>query len=94
MIASDKELEEMLERIARVQAQVAHLRQTETSPVNYHAAASGFLTEIDLWDGAEPQPSAARGLSHIEEELVIEVGLAREGGKLFEGTVEGGINPH
>ena len=27
--------------------QVAHLHKTETNPVNYRAAASGFLAEID-----------------------------------------------
>jgi hypothetical protein len=47
MIANDQELAVTLERIARFQAQVAHLRKIETSPVHYHAAASGFLAEID-----------------------------------------------
>jgi hypothetical protein len=47
MIANDLELEVTLERIARFQAQVAHLRKTETNPANYHAAASGFLAEVD-----------------------------------------------
>jgi hypothetical protein len=47
MIASDQELKVTLDRIARFQAQVAHLRQTETNPANYRAAASGFLAEID-----------------------------------------------
>ena len=47
MIANDQELQVTLERIARFQAQVAHLRQVEAQPVNYHAAASGFLAEID-----------------------------------------------
>jgi hypothetical protein len=47
MIANDQELEVTLERIARFQAQVAHLRKTETNPANYHAAASGFLAEVD-----------------------------------------------
>jgi hypothetical protein len=47
MIANDHELQVTLERIARFQAQVAHLRQVETHPANYHAAASGFLAEID-----------------------------------------------
>jgi hypothetical protein len=36
-----------LERIAWFQNQVAHLRKTETNLVNYRAAASGFLAEID-----------------------------------------------
>lgn len=47
MIANDQELQVTLERIARLQAQVTHLRQKETNPTNYHAAASGFLAEID-----------------------------------------------
>jgi hypothetical protein len=47
MIANDHELSVTLERIARLQAQVAHLRQVETNPANYHAAASGYLAEID-----------------------------------------------
>lgn len=47
MIANDRELNAMLERIARFQTQLAHLRQVETNPANYHAAASGFLSEID-----------------------------------------------
>ena len=47
MIANTHELQVTLERIARFQAQVAHLRQVEAQPANYHAAASGFLAEID-----------------------------------------------
>lgn len=47
MIANNQELQVTLERIARFQAQVAHLRQVEAHPDNYHAAASGFLAEID-----------------------------------------------
>lgn len=47
MIANDQELQVTLERIARFQAQVAHLRNVETKPANYHAAAAGFLAEID-----------------------------------------------
>ncbi len=46
MIANDQELETTLERIAWFQKQVAHLRKTETNPVNYRAAVSGFLAEI------------------------------------------------
>jgi len=30
-----------------VSLQAAHLRKVETNPANYHAAASGFLAEID-----------------------------------------------
>ncbi len=47
MIANDQELRTTQERIAWFQNQVAHLRRTETNPVNYRAAASGFLAEID-----------------------------------------------
>jgi hypothetical protein len=47
MIANDHELQVTLDRIARFQVQVAHLRQVEVQPANYHAAASGFLAEID-----------------------------------------------
>jgi hypothetical protein len=47
MIANDHELHVTLERIARFQAQVAHLRTVEANVANYHAAASGFLAEID-----------------------------------------------
>lgn len=47
MIVNDREMQVTLERIARFQAQVAHLRKTETNPANYHASASGFLSEID-----------------------------------------------
>lgn len=47
MIANDLELSVTLERIARFQAQVAHLRQMETSLANYHASVSSFQGEID-----------------------------------------------
>jgi len=47
MIADDKELKVTLERIAQFQAQLAHLRQVESNPANYHSAASGLLSEID-----------------------------------------------
>jgi hypothetical protein len=47
MIANDQELKVTLERINQFQTQVAHLRNTETNPVNYRAAVSGFLSEID-----------------------------------------------
>src|SRR5947209_982233 len=54
MIANDQELQVTLERIARFQAQVAHLRKTETSPANYHAAASGFRARSELVAAADP----------------------------------------
>jgi hypothetical protein len=47
MIANDSELQTTLERITWFQQQLAHIRRTETNPVNYRAAASGFLAEID-----------------------------------------------
>lgn len=47
MIANDPQLQTTLERIAWFQQQVTHLRKTETNPVNYRAAVSGFLAEID-----------------------------------------------
>ena len=47
MIANDQELKVTLERIAKFQDQVAHLRNTESNPVNYRSAVSGFLAEID-----------------------------------------------
>ena len=47
MIANDQELSITLDRIAKFQAQVGHLRRVESKPENYHAASSGFLAEID-----------------------------------------------
>ena len=47
MITNDQELQVTLQRIAHFQDQVAHLRKVETNPDNYHAAVSGFLSEID-----------------------------------------------
>lgn len=47
MIENDNELNVTLGRIARFQQQVTQLRQTESNPNNYRAAASGFLAEID-----------------------------------------------
>jgi hypothetical protein len=47
MIADDQQLRTTQERIAWFRHQVAHLRKTETNPVNYRAAISGFLAEID-----------------------------------------------
>jgi hypothetical protein len=47
MIATDQELQTTLDRIAWFQQQIAHLRRTETNPVNYRAAVSGFLAELD-----------------------------------------------
>ena len=47
MIGNDIELRVTMDRSARMQAQVAELRRIEANPTNYHAASSGFLTEID-----------------------------------------------
>lgn len=47
MIANDQELQTTLDRIHWFQRQVTHLRKTETNPVNYRGAVSGFLAEID-----------------------------------------------
>ena len=47
MIANDQELKVTLERIRRLQAQIAHLRTVEVNPANYHASMSGFLAEVD-----------------------------------------------
>lgn len=47
MIRNDHELRVTLDRIVKFQEQVSALRVSETNPANYHAAASGFLAEID-----------------------------------------------
>lgn len=47
MIANERELRVTLERIARLRAQLAHLRRVESNAANYHAAASAFIAEID-----------------------------------------------
>jgi hypothetical protein len=47
MFDNDRELEATLERIRHFQAQLAHLRRTETNPTNYKLSASGFIAEID-----------------------------------------------
>ena len=47
MIANDRELQVTLDRVARIQAQVSHLRKVESNPANYRASASGFIAEID-----------------------------------------------
>ena len=52
MIQNDEQLKTTLERLAWFQQQVAELRKTEVNPVNYRAAVSGFLAEMDrvvLW---------------------------------------------
>jgi len=81
MIANDHELQVTLDRIARFQAQVTHLRKVETNPANYHATASGFLAEIDRMQlevreylsahpaelAADAQPSPGRPPSRTSE---------------------------
>lgn len=47
MIANDQQLQTTINRIAWFHQQVAHRRRTEPNPVNYKAAVSGFLAEID-----------------------------------------------
>ncbi len=47
MIRSDNELHATLERIARFQKQLEHLRRVEANPANYRLSAAGFLAEID-----------------------------------------------
>jgi hypothetical protein len=47
MLKNDAELETTLTRITWFQQQLAHLRNTEGNPTNYHAAAGGFIAEID-----------------------------------------------
>ena len=47
MIANDQELRMTLDRITRLQAQVALLRRVESNPANYRASAAGFIAEID-----------------------------------------------
>jgi hypothetical protein len=47
MIENDQQLKVTQARIARLQDQLAYLRNVETNLENYHAAASGYLAEID-----------------------------------------------
>jgi hypothetical protein len=47
MIENDQQLNVTLDRIARFQRQVSHLRNVEINPANYHASVSGFLAELD-----------------------------------------------
>jgi hypothetical protein len=44
---SHDEWQVTLERIARMQKQVAELRRKETNPTNYLLSVSGYLVEID-----------------------------------------------
>ncbi len=47
MIQNDQEFKVTLERIARCQRQLSHLRKTEANVANYRASASGYLAEVD-----------------------------------------------
>jgi hypothetical protein len=47
MIFNDKELQVTLDRVARLHAQVSHLRKVESNPANFRASASGFIAEVD-----------------------------------------------
>jgi hypothetical protein len=47
VIGNEQELAVTLDRIAKFQRQVVELRRSEPDPDNFHAAASGFLAEID-----------------------------------------------
>ena len=47
MINNEQELDATLDRINHFQAQVRHLRETETNPTNYRFSSSGFLAEFD-----------------------------------------------
>jgi hypothetical protein len=47
MITTEQQFNTTCERIAWFQQQLLHLRRTESNPVNFRAAASGFLAEID-----------------------------------------------
>ena len=47
MIANDQELKVTLDRIARFQEQIAHLRNVESNAANFHHSSTGFIAEID-----------------------------------------------
>ena len=47
MIKNDTELRVTLDRIERLQLQIAEIRKTETNPENYRASVSGFVSEMD-----------------------------------------------
>jgi hypothetical protein len=47
MIVNAQELATTLERLRRLQAQLAHLRLVETNAASYRLSASGFLAEVD-----------------------------------------------
>jgi hypothetical protein len=47
MINNEQEFTSTLERIARFQKQVVHLREVENNPENYRLSVGGFLAELD-----------------------------------------------
>ncbi|NIM11602.1 MAG: hypothetical protein GTO45_05865 [Candidatus Aminicenantes bacterium] len=47
MINNEQEFNTTLERIARLQKQVVHLREVENNPENYRLSVGGFLAELD-----------------------------------------------
>ena len=46
-MTTEQQFKTTSERIVWFQQQLVHLRHTETNPVNFRAAASGFLAEND-----------------------------------------------
>jgi hypothetical protein len=64
MIANDQELKVTFERIAKFQAQIAHLRATEQNPANFRASTTGYLSEVDRM-----QLEAREYLSLLPQEL-------------------------
>ena len=46
-IANDAELRVTINRIDWFTRQLIHLRGTEANPTNFHASASGFISELD-----------------------------------------------
>jgi hypothetical protein len=69
VIKNDLELQAMLERIQYFHRMVAHLRKTETNPVNYKASAGGFLAEIDRMN-LEVSEYLMFHPSEVQEELL------------------------
>jgi hypothetical protein len=47
MINNEQEFTSTLERIARLQKQVVHLREVENNPESYRLSVGGFLAELD-----------------------------------------------
>jgi hypothetical protein len=65
MIANDQELSVTLDRIAKFQRQVAHLRNVETNPSNYHGSVSGYC----FLGGLECRPDEAAWTRVVAEDL-------------------------